>query len=266
VESLIRLPELEYWPPVLVKRWTDSQRNQKARPAADLAKLRGLREHTLLALAAAGAPLLIGSDTPGTFGVPGFSLRREAEAMVKAGLTPAKVISAATIEVARYFGLENESGSVAMAKRADLVLTDGNPLEDIAHAFHPAGVMVKGRWLPRAELESTLAEIELEMRYPADADVKDLPVAASDAAALTGRYAFGAPANTTVTVTYEKGALIGSCTGKDCKRPRLRWQGGDVYLIPDEKLLVRFETKAGRAAAMRLSSPGWIDWRGARVP
>jgi imidazolonepropionase-like amidohydrolase len=266
LEALTRLPELKYWPPVLVQRWTDAQRQQKPRPPADLMRLRALRERLLLDLAAAGAPILIGSDAPGTFGVPGFSLRREAEAMVKAGLTPAQVIRAATFEAARYFGREHDCGSVAVGKRADLVLADGNPLQDVVRAFHPVGVMVKGRWLPREELNGMLASIERDLRYPIGAEIKDLPITATNAATLTGSYAFPAPTHATITVTFENDALMGSCTEKGCKRPRLRWQGGDVFLIPEEKLLVTFEKKAGRAAVMRLSSPGWIDWRAPRVP
>jgi hypothetical protein len=186
--------------------------------------------------------------------------------MVKAGLTPAQVLRALTVEVARYFGGEAEGGSVAAGKRADLVLVEGNPLEDVERAFHPAGVMTRGRWLPRAELDKMLAGIERELYYPADSDVKDLSVDATAAARLTGRYAFPAPANDTITITFENGGLMGSCRGKDCRRPRLLWQGGDVYLIPEDKIQVRFEMKAGRTVAMGLSSPGWIDWRGPRVP
>jgi imidazolonepropionase-like amidohydrolase len=67
-------------------------------------------------------------------------------------MTPWQIVEAATIAPARYLGKEKEQGTVAVGQRADLLLLEGNPLEDPAQIFHSAGVMVNGRWLPRAEL------------------------------------------------------------------------------------------------------------------
>ena len=266
VESLRQFPELKYWPPGLVQQWDWQQSQQKPRPPEELEKLMGLRRRLVEALSDGGASVMLGSDAPGRFCVPGFSLRHEAQAMVKAGMTPAQVVRAGTIEVARYFGLEKVSGTVAVGKRADLILVDGNPLDDVANIFRAAGVMVNGRWLPRGELDAMLSEIERSLRYPAGNEVKDLPVSAKDIAALTGRYAFAAPANATVFIFAENGALMTSNDRKSPQKMRLRAQGDGTYLIPEEKFTVRFDVQGGKAAAMRVSSPGWIDWRAPRAP
>jgi imidazolonepropionase-like amidohydrolase len=266
VDSLRNLPELKYWPPGLVQRWVQQQTKQPARPEADLKKLMGLRDRLLKQLADGGTGVLIGSDAPGRFCVPGFSMRTEAEALAKRGMTPAQVVRAATIDVARYFGIEKDSGTVAVGKRADLILADGNPLEDVANIFRTSGVMVNGRWLPRAELDQMLSEIERSLRYPPAGEVKDVAVAPKDAAALAGKYAFPAPANTTVFVFVENGALMTSNDPKGPDKMRLRAQGDGTYLLPEAMLMVKFELQGGRVTAMLVSSPGYIDWRGPRVP
>jgi imidazolonepropionase-like amidohydrolase len=64
-----------------------------------------------------------------------------------------------TLQVARYFGAEQEFGSVATGQRADLLLLNGNPLSDLTNVGRRAGVMVNGRWLPEAEIEARLERI-----------------------------------------------------------------------------------------------------------
>jgi len=266
VDSLRDLPELKYWPPGLVHQWVEQQSEQQPRPQAELAKWMRVRELLVKRLASGGVSVMVGSDAPGRFCVPGFSMLREAQGLVKAGLTPAQVVRAATVEVARHFGLEKESGTVAVGKRADLILADGNPLDDVANIFRTSGVMVNGRWLPRAEIDAMLADIERSLHYPAGSEVKDLPVTPKDTAGLAGGYAFPAPANTTIFVLQENGALVVSPDAKGSHKKRLLFQGDGEYLLPEDKIAIRFEMQGGRASAMRVSSPGWIDWRGLRVP
>jgi imidazolonepropionase-like amidohydrolase len=57
-------------------------------------------------------------------------------------------------------GTLDSAGTIAVGKRADLVLLAGNPLQAIRHTAHPAGVMLGGRWLGRAELDRRLAALE----------------------------------------------------------------------------------------------------------
>ncbi len=68
---------------------------------------------------------------PGTDDMPGLALHSELESYVAAGLTPAQALQSATIVSARHLGTESAEGSVAIGKRADLVLVDGDPTSDI---------------------------------------------------------------------------------------------------------------------------------------
>jgi imidazolonepropionase-like amidohydrolase len=79
--------------------------------------------------------------------------------MVAAGLSNWTVLSAATRNPAEFFGRSAEFGTVEVGKRADLLLVDGNPLEDIRNVHRQAGVMVRGHWLPAEEIKRRLAQI-----------------------------------------------------------------------------------------------------------
>ena len=109
----------------------------------------------------AGVGFLLGSDAPQVWNVPGFSLRRELRYLVDAGLTPFQALESGTRNVAVYFGTEAATGTIAAGKRADLVLLDGNPLQDIANVGRQSGVMVRGRWLDQAEIARRLKAIEV---------------------------------------------------------------------------------------------------------
>lgn len=101
------------------------------------------------ALQDGGAGLLLSTDD-----VAGFAVHRELELLVHAGLTPYQALATGTRNVAAYLGTADSTGTVAVGKRADLVLLDGNPLRDIRYTAGPAGVMVGGRWLSRAALDA----------------------------------------------------------------------------------------------------------------
>jgi adenine deaminase len=79
--------------------------------------------------------------------------------MVKAGFTPFQIYQSGSINVARYFGVENEVGTVAAGRRADLVLLDANPLENVSNWGKRAGVMVRGKWYDAAEIQRRLEEL-----------------------------------------------------------------------------------------------------------
>jgi imidazolonepropionase-like amidohydrolase len=118
----------------------------------------------LAALYRAGARLLLGADSPQLYSVPGFSLAHELRAMVGAGLPPFVVLEAATRNPAEYFGQPEEFGRVAVGMRADLVLLEGNPLQDVRNVHRQAGVVLRGCWLPRAEIDRRLEEIARQAR------------------------------------------------------------------------------------------------------
>ncbi|MCC5879552.1 MAG: amidohydrolase family protein [Idiomarina sp.] len=118
------------------------------------------RQRLLQALHAAGAEILMGTDAPQVYSVPGLGLKHELAMMGDAGLTPYEVLYTGTVAVGRYFAEQDTFGQVAEGHRADLILTSLNPLEDLSTLEQPLGVMASGRWLARETLDEKLAEIE----------------------------------------------------------------------------------------------------------
>ena len=100
----------------------------------------------------------------GTCDVPlaGLSVHEELEWFVAAGLTPAEALAAATVGPARFFGEEDLAGSVAVGKRADLVLLEANPLDDIRNTRRIRAVVAAGRLYDRAALDALLQQAATE--------------------------------------------------------------------------------------------------------
>jgi imidazolonepropionase-like amidohydrolase len=108
-----------------------------------------------------GVPFLAGTDTPaGVHIFPGYSLHEELQRFVAAGFTPLEALQTATINPARFFGIEDQAGTVEKGKLADLVLLSANPLEDIANTQKIASVIANGRYFYRAELDKMLSRVE----------------------------------------------------------------------------------------------------------
>src|SRR5713226_45640 len=109
----------------------------------------------------AGVPFLAGTDTPaGVYIFPGFGLHEELQRFVAAGFTPLEALQTATINPARFFGIEDQAGTVEKGKFADLVLLSANPLEDIANTQKIAAVIVNGQYFRRADLDKMLGGVE----------------------------------------------------------------------------------------------------------
>ena len=107
----------------------------------------------------AGVPLLAGTDVGNPWLVAGFSLHDQLALFVKAGMPPLAALQTATINPARYFGALDSLGTIAAGKIADLVLLDGNPLNDIRNTRRIRAVVANGRLLHRAALDSLLATV-----------------------------------------------------------------------------------------------------------
>ena len=111
----------------------EAEKNFRERMATNLA--------VVGALVRAHVPIVAGSDT----NLIGYGLDRELELYVQAGMTPMQAIQSATLEAARAMRLDAESGTVEAGKRADLVLIDGDPLNNISDIRHVASVVANGR-------------------------------------------------------------------------------------------------------------------------
>jgi imidazolonepropionase-like amidohydrolase len=163
VDKMVDWPEMIYMPATTVAQWEQAKRDllQDANyNAATAARAVLIRQRLITELHAAGAGILLGSDSPQIFNVPGFAIHRELGFLVDAGLTPFAALETGTVNAAKFFGQESDYGSVAVGKVADLVLLDANPLLDISNSRRVHGVMLAGRWLSRSDLDRSLARYE----------------------------------------------------------------------------------------------------------
>lgn len=168
-EEIAALPEMKYVSANQLNGWINQKRgraladeNQRMTPARRQRYL-ALRRQMLKTLADAGAPMLMGTDSPQMFNVPGFALHRELEVVHAAGLSNYQVLESGSKNVGRYvresLGQDGAFGTVATGQWADLVLLDTNPLEDLDHLTRRSGVMVRGRWVSAQEIDAGLARI-----------------------------------------------------------------------------------------------------------
>ena len=156
--ELSSLPEMMYMPGETLQQWTRSKQSQESERGFDSAvakRATELRRTLIKALHDAGAGLLLGSDAPQVFNVPGFSLHDELEYLVAAGLTPFEALATGTTAAAEF--LQTNTGSVVVGREADLVLLDSNPLIDISNTRRIHGVMLRGTWHSAAQLKALLA-------------------------------------------------------------------------------------------------------------
>ncbi len=163
VDEMRQWPEMKYMSAPELAGWvrtTATMRGDTSVSAASKARYLEFRKKLIKGFHDAGVGFLLGSDAPQVWNVPGFSLRRELAHLVDAGLTPFQALESGTRNVAVFFGTAGQTGTIAAGKRADLILLDGNPLQDIANVGHQSGVMVRGRWLDRADIARRLEAIE----------------------------------------------------------------------------------------------------------
>src|SRR5262249_30290908 len=105
-----------------------------------------------------GVEFLAGTDTSVDNPVlAGFGLHEELALLVESGLTPMQALQTATRNPARYFGKLEQMGTIEPGKAADMVLLDADPLRDIHNTRKVAGVIMRGRYFAREELDSMLA-------------------------------------------------------------------------------------------------------------
>jgi imidazolonepropionase-like amidohydrolase len=162
-EALAARPEMKYVPKPMADQWIQSRngflKEVEEVPMEKRRRFETVRAKIIKALDAADAGVLLGADTPQIMQVPGWATHGELKALVASGLTPYRALRAGTINVARFFGTADRTGTVAAGKEASLVLVDANPLDDIGNMAKISGVMVRGRWISAAERDQLLAAL-----------------------------------------------------------------------------------------------------------
>jgi imidazolonepropionase-like amidohydrolase len=162
LESRTGWPEMKYLPAEQIAAWTKGLQSRLANPQynAHAAKIHiENRMKILKALHAGGARVLLGSDAPQQFNVPGFSIHREMQRMADAGMSAYDIVKSGTASVGEYYKAKDAFGTIVPGSRADVILVDANPLERVGNMEKRSGVMVRGRWMPQPEIDQRLAQI-----------------------------------------------------------------------------------------------------------
>jgi hypothetical protein len=163
LDSVLNTAEMKRIPDVLKFEWTPDRNSYRRIPLANLEGFRNqyaLLKRLTKALHSAGVPLLMGTDAMATAAVlPGTSAHNELRELVAAGLSPYEALKTATVNAALFFRQTGEFGVIKTGARADLVMLDANPLKQIDATSRIDGVMLRGRWLDRATLETLRTSI-----------------------------------------------------------------------------------------------------------
>jgi imidazolonepropionase-like amidohydrolase len=159
----LTLPEMRYVSVAQREAWRRQAAPGPRGTPEEVEAFLELRNRILNDLADAGAGILMGTDSPQMFNVPGFALHREIAVMSEAGMTNHQILLSGTATVGRYvrehLGIDHVFGTVAPGQRADLLLLEANPLEDLDRLTERVGVMVRGRWITEEEIQARLAEL-----------------------------------------------------------------------------------------------------------
>ena len=91
--------------------------------------------------------------------VHGFALHRELRELVDVGLTPFEALQTTTTLPFEYLGESEKAGTIAVGKQGDLLLIDGNPLKDVAEASKISGVLIRGRWIDKEEIDEKMGKV-----------------------------------------------------------------------------------------------------------
>ena len=169
-DKLIQQPEIRYVAPSRLSMWNPSRSARfQAMNQEDFESARRgihvLKELTRT-LQKSGARLLLGTDAPSYFVVPGFSAHQELQNLVNAGLSPFQALQAATTNPAEFLKGLSEFGTVETGKRADLLLIKCNPLKNISCAKQLAGVMLRGHWISENRIQEMLKDVIESYKIP----------------------------------------------------------------------------------------------------
>jgi amidohydrolase family protein len=160
--ALIDDERARFYPEVFREYWITKTSDERRRSPEFVARWQGFYElvrKMIQDAQQAGVALLAGSDSGAKeYSLPGFSLHDELAELVRAGLTPMQALQSATLNPARYLGITDAFGTVELGKTADLLLLEGNPLEDIRNTPKISVVVVNGKIFDKPELQKIFAD------------------------------------------------------------------------------------------------------------
>jgi imidazolonepropionase-like amidohydrolase len=160
-EAMKKYDELKYIPEAVKQNYFNFADNPQSAYSTDNPQEHAeLRRKILEEMNNAGVKILMGTDAPQLFSVPGFSIHRELPHMKASGMNNYEIIQSGTKNVGDYFSEWDDFGTIQEGQRADLILVNGNPLEDLSVIQDHSGVMVQGKWYSREMIDEKLNEIE----------------------------------------------------------------------------------------------------------
>ena len=161
-ESIRAQPDFKFYPAKVQQQWLDFYKKNKFLNTISLeqrARWLELRNKLIKAIYDAGGKLMAGSDTPEFLWLYGFAEHHELKALRDAGISNYAALAAGTRNGQEFLGVLDKVGTIEKGKRADLVLLNANPLDDITATYNRAGVMLKGKWYSQEVLNGWLDEI-----------------------------------------------------------------------------------------------------------
>ena len=169
-ESFMAQLDIRFYPKKVVDQWMAVSKRylSTAAPIEKREKYIAIRNKIVKAIYDAGGHVMAGSDTPEWLMLYGHTLHLELIDLRDAGLSNYAALEAATRNPALFFGTLNKTGTIEKRKRANLVLLDANPLDDIANTQKRAGVMINGKYYLQAEMNKWLDEIAPRFQHALD--------------------------------------------------------------------------------------------------
>ncbi|MEP0711054.1 amidohydrolase family protein [Algoriphagus sp.] len=162
-EEYRNIPEMKYMSAAQVESWINAKTPYEERGILTIENVQPhmeFRNQLFLSLHRAGVPMLMASDSPQVFNVPGFSIHNEIKLMSEAGMSNYEILKSGSVNPAAYFEQEDDWGMIKAGLSADFVMVEKNPLEDLNTLKYPILVVMKGKMYDRAELQRQLDKIE----------------------------------------------------------------------------------------------------------